>query len=199
MQPSTAAISSITGIRWRDSRSLCASVMPASARRHLRPGGAGPDRQVAREQRGQQHARQHAGDEELGDRDLGADAVDDHDDRRRDQQPQRAGAGQRADRDAVRVAAALQLGQAHLADRGAGGGARARHGGEDRAADHVDVQQPPRQRLHPRRQAAEHVVRQPGAEQDLAHPDEQRQRGQRPARRRCPRSSRPSRRRPGGC
>ena len=36
---------------------------------------------------------------------FGADAVDDHDDRRRDQQPERAGAGQRADRHALGIAA----------------------------------------------------------------------------------------------
>src|SRR3546814_2058511 len=39
---------------------------------------------------------------------------------------------------------------------------------------------------HPRRQAAEHVLGQAGAEQDLAHPDEHRQGGERPAGRRAP-------------
>ena len=36
---------------------------------------------------------------------FGADAVDDHDDRRRDQQAERAGAGERADRDVLGIAA----------------------------------------------------------------------------------------------
>jgi hypothetical protein len=51
---------------------------------------------------------------------------------------------------------------------------------------HVGMQQAPRQTLHPRRQTSEHVVGQPRAEQNLAHPDEQRQRRQRPAGRRAP-------------
>ena len=78
-------------------------------------------------------------------------------------------------------AALLQLGQGHLADGGAGGRAGARHRSKDGAAHHIGVQQPPRQGLHPGRQAAEHVLAQPGAKQDLAHPHEQGQRGERPA------------------
>ena len=93
---------------------------------------------------------------------------------RRDQQPQRAGAGQRADHHVLRVATPAQLGQRHLADGRAGGRAGARHRREDGAARHVGVQQPPGQRLHPGRQALEHVLAEPRAEQDLAHPDEQR-------------------------
>jgi hypothetical protein len=50
---------------------------------------------------------------------------------------------------------------------------RARHGGEDGAADHVGVQQAPGQPGDPRRQAAEHALAQLGAEQDFAHPHEQ--------------------------
>ena len=148
-----------------------------------------PDRpagDVEREDAGEDDARDHAADEELRDRDVGGDAVDDHDDRRRDEQAERAGAGERAERHHVGIAALGELGQAHLADRRAGRRARARDGGEDRAADDVGVQQPPGQALHPRRQALEHVLAEAGAKEDLAHPDEERQGGQRPARRRAP-------------
>ena len=145
-----------------------------------------PHHQVAREQRRQQDARHHAGDEQLGDRHVGRDAVDDHDDGRRDEQAQRAGPGQRADGDVARVAAAAQLGQGHLADGGAGGRRRARYRGKDGAADHVGVQKAPRQPGDPGRQAAEHALAQLGAKQDLAHPDEQRQGGERPAGGRAP-------------
>ena len=148
--------------------------------------GQRPDDDVAGEQQRQHQPGDHAGDEQLRDRHVGGDAVDDHDDRRRDQQPQRARARERADGHALRVAALLQFGQRHLADGRAGRRRRARHGGEDRAADDVGVQQPPGHPLEPRREALEHVLGQPRAEQDLAHPDEQRQRGQRPRGRAAP-------------
>src|SRR5690606_1190340 len=48
------------------------------------------------------------------------------------------------------------------------------------------MQQPPGQGRHPWRQPPEQLCRQPGPVKDLAHPDEQRQRGERPARRRRP-------------
>ena len=154
--------------------------------RHLFPMQERPDDDVSGKERSQQQAGYHAGDKEVRDRDVGGDAVDDHDDRRRDQQPQRARAGQRADGDGLRVAAALELGQRHLADRRAGRRRGSRDCREDRAADDVGVEQPAGHALEPRRQALEHVLREPGAEQDLSHPDEQRQRGQRPRRCRTP-------------
>ncbi len=156
------------------------------ARGHLPRVAQRPQHDVAREQRRQHQARQHAGNEQPGDRDFGRDAIDDHDDRRRDQQAQRAGAGQRAHDHGFGVATAREFGQRHLADGGAGGRAGARHRRKDGAAHHVGVQQPPGQRLHPGRQALEHVLAEPGAKQDLAHPHEQRQRGERPAAGRTP-------------
>ncbi len=145
-----------------------------------------PQHHVAREQRHQHQPRQHAGDEQPRHRDLRRDTVDDHDDRRRNQQPERARAGQRTDRDGFRVAARLQLGQRDAADGGRCGRRRAADRREDAAADHVGVQQPARQSFDPGSEAGEHVVGQARAEQDLAHPDEQRQRRHRPARARCP-------------
>ena len=61
---------------------------------YLRRSQPGPDHQVSAEQGRQQDAWQHTADKELGNRDLGGHAVDDHDDRRRDQKPQCAGAAQ---------------------------------------------------------------------------------------------------------
>ena len=145
-----------------------------------------PDDDEAHEQPGQHDARDHAGDEQPRDRLLGDGGVDDQDDRGRDQQAERAGAGQRADRHLFVVAALQQFGQRDAADRCAGGGGGAGHRGKDRAADHVDMQQPAGQFLQPRRQPLEHVVGQFGAVEDLAHPDEHRQSGEVPGIRRRP-------------
>jgi hypothetical protein len=131
-----------------------------------------PDGEVAREQAGQDDAGEDAGHEQLRDRFVHRDAVDDEDQRRRDHQPERAGARQGAHDLPLGVAAAAQLGDRHLADRSAGRGGRAADGGEDRAAHDVGVQQAPGQAREPWAQALEHVRREPGAEQDLAHPDE---------------------------
>src|SRR3546814_14368552 len=54
-----------------------------------------------------------------------------------------------------------------------GGGAGDRR--EDGATGHVHVQQAAGQPVEPGRKALEEVFREPRAEQDLAHPDEQRQ------------------------
>jgi hypothetical protein len=121
-----------------------------------------------------------AADEQLGDRNFGGDAVDDHDDRRGNQQAERAGAGQGADRDVFRVTALGQFRQGDLADGGAGGRRRARDGGENGAADDIGVKQTAGQLFQPGREALEHVFGEPGAEQDLAHPEEHRQCGQGP-------------------
>nr|CAA46093.1 hypothetical protein [Bordetella pertussis] len=146
----------------------------------------GPPGDIAHEQQRQQEAGENAGDEQLGDGDVGRHAVDDHDDGRRNQQAQGTGAGQRAEDLVLRIAAPRQFGDGHLAHRGAGGGRRAGNRGEDGAADDVGVQQPAGQPVQPRREALEQVLGQAGAEQDLAHPQEQRQGGQRPARRGAP-------------
>jgi hypothetical protein len=135
---------------------------------------------------GLRQAQQHPGDEQLGDRHVRRDRVDDHDDRRRNQQAEGASTRQRAHRDRVRIAAFLQLRQRDLADRRAGGGAGARHRREDAAADHIGVQQAAGQAVQPRRQALEQIGRQARAEQDFTHPQEERQGSQRPARGRAP-------------
>jgi hypothetical protein len=139
-----------------------------------------PNDHVAHEKDDQQQPRKYPGDEEAGDGDLGLDAVDDEDDRGRDQEPQRARPGKRPDRHALVIAAFGKLRQGHLADGHGGCRRRPRDGGEDAAADDVDVHEAPRDARHPRRKPSEHVLRQAGAKQDLAHPDEQRERGQGP-------------------
>jgi hypothetical protein len=118
-----------------------------------------PDRDIAHEQRGQQDARQDAGDEQLGDRFVHRHAVDDEDDRWRDEQPERAGAGQCADHHAGRVVAPQQFRHRHLSDGEHGGGGGAADGGEQRRAGDVDVQHAAGQRLEPWREAAEQVFR----------------------------------------
>ena len=91
------------------------------------------------------------------------------------------------------VAALLQFRQRDLGDRGAGRGRRARHRAEHAAGQHVDVHQPARQPVQPRRKAAKHFLRQSRAEQDFAHPDEQRQAPRATTTRCCPTPSSPAR------
>ena len=90
-------------------------------------------------------------------------------------------AGQRADHHPLVVPAAHQLGHRDLGDRRARRRVRPRDRREDAAADDVDVDQAPGDARQPRREPVEDVVRHPRPEQDLGHPDEQRQGGQRPA------------------
>ena len=96
--------------------------------------------------------------------------------------PSVPGARERAEDYRVVVAALLQFRQRDLGDRRAGCGRRAGDRAEDAAGEHVHVQEPARHAVEPRREPAEHLLRQVGAEQDLAHPDEQRQRRQFPRR-----------------
>src|SRR6267154_1700663 len=57
------------------------------------------DHDPGHEAAGEQKARDEAGGEQFQDRDVAEHAIDDHDVRRRDQEPERAGAGEAADRD----------------------------------------------------------------------------------------------------
>jgi hypothetical protein len=145
-----------------------------------------PEHGVAHEQGDHHDAGQNSGDEQARDRYLGHEAVDDEHDRRRDEQAEGARAGERAQDHALVIAPLAQLGDGDLADGGAGRGRRAGDGGEDAAAQDVDVHQAPGQAREPRAEAVEHVLGEARAEQDLGHPDEQRQGGQRPAAARAP-------------
>ena len=149
-------------------------------RRHARLVQQGPCDDEAHEQSGKHNSGNDAGDEQSRNRLISGGCIDDHDDRRRDQQPKRAGAGERADRHALVIAALEEFRQCNAADSGARGGRGAGHRGEYCAADDIHVQQAAGQFLQPGRKALEHVVRQFRAIEDFAHPDEHRQRGEIP-------------------
>ena len=155
-------------------------------RRHLVLVHHRPDRDVAHEQHDHEGTGKDTGREQSRDGHLGGDAIEDEGDRRGDHDPQRPGAAQRAEADARVVTALLQLRQRDAPDRRHCGRRGAARGCEDAATDHVDVQQTARQPVHPWRKPLEHFLRQLGAKQDFAHPDEQRQRRQGPARAAAP-------------
>src|SRR5690606_13332799 len=70
-----------------------------------------PGHHVAHEQPGQNNSWYHAGDEQPRDRLIRGGRIDDQDDRWRNEQSERAGAGERADRHTLVVAPLLQLWQ----------------------------------------------------------------------------------------
>ena len=141
-----------------------------------------------------QQAGQHARHEQPSDRFLHQRAVQHHDDAGRDQNAQRAARRQRAEHDPGLVAARQHLGNGDGADRGRCGDARARDGGEHRAACDVGVQQPAGQAAQQHHDATVEVAADAAAQDDLAHqqkhrhgdqdvavgvvPDDRRQRGQ---------------------
>ncbi len=151
-------------------------------RRHPVGMPQAPPADVAREQQHEQQPRQEARQEDADDGGIGGHRIHHHGDGGRDEDAQRAGRGQRAEGQALVVAAPQQFRQRHLADGGAGGGRGSRHRAEDAAAQDGGVHQPARHPVEPGPQAFEHLLAQPRAEQDLAHPDEKGQRGQLPAR-----------------
>jgi hypothetical protein len=165
---------------------LLAPVRHGFGRRHAVLVHGRPYHHIGGEHRRQQDAGADAGEEESRDRLFGRRAVDDHDDRGRNEEAEGAGAGERADGEPGVVAALLQFRQRHAPDGGGRRGGGAGNAGEQRAAEDVDMQQPAGQPARERREALEHVGGQPRAKQDLAHPDEHRQRGQVPAVHRAP-------------
>ena len=133
------------------------------------------------EQGHQQQAGQDAREKQPPDRGFGGDPVDDHRHRRRDQDAECAAGGDRARGDLVGIAALAHLGDAHLADRGAGGGTGAGHRGEKGAGAEVGHHQPAR---HLRQPAFERLVEigpRPGRRDRRAHDDEHRDRQEREA------------------
>ena len=161
----------------------------APAKAHRRIGrrralriGERPDRDVAGIEHHHQQARQKSGEENLDDGDVRLHGVDHHGDRRRDENAERARTGQRAEAHVFVIAALLQFRQGDLGNRGAGRGRRSRYRAEHAAGEHVDVHEPARQPVQPGRESAKHLLRQPRAEQDFAHPDEERQGRERPRR-----------------
>jgi hypothetical protein len=129
---------------------------------------------VEHEHAGQHEARNEARHVQPAHRGLRQEAVDDEVDARRDQNPQGAPSGQRAEDETLVIGRLLEIRQGDLADRRRRGHARPRDGGEHGTGHHVGVQQPPRQVPEPAIEGAIQSIRQPGAQQDLAHEDEQR-------------------------
>ena len=161
----------------------------APAKAHRRLGrrrafriGERPDRDVTGIEHHHQQPRQKSGEKHLNDGNVRLHGVDHHGDRRRDENAERAGAGQRTQTQVFVIAALLQFRQRNLGNRGAGRGRRSRHRTEHAAGKHVDMHEPARQPVQPGRKSTKHFLRQPRAEQDFAHPDEERQGRQRPRR-----------------
>ena len=142
-----------------------------------------PANDVGHEQPGQHKPGNDAGQEQLGDRFIDRHAIDNQCQRWRDHEPQCSRPGQRADDHIFGIAALAKLGNRHLADRRQCRGGGSGHGGKDRAAGDIGMQKSSRKPPHPGRQPAEHILGQSRSEENLAHPDEQRQRRQCPARR----------------
>ena len=127
----------------------------------------------ADEHGGDDQAGHHARDEQVQDGHVGQHAVDDHGNRRRDHQANRAGTGQGAHGHVFVVAALDQFAQGHAAHGGGGGGRRARDSCKDRATDHIDMQQAAGQALHPGCDAAKQRLGQFAEKQNITHQHKQ--------------------------
>ena len=139
-------------------------------------------RRVEREQHDQQQARSDAGEEQSPERLLGRDRVQDHRDRRRQQDAERAAGSDDACRETRRVAALAHFRNARAADRGTGCRARSRHRRKQRASEHVGNPEAPRNALHPRMHRQIQVAAGVGAADRGPLENEQRDRQQRDAR-----------------
>ena len=144
------------------------------------PGGPqrAADQHGDHEQQRQHETRQEAREVELRDRGLGQHAIDDHVDRRRDQDAERAAGGDRAEEEALVVAVAVDLLDRDRADRRGGRDRGAADRREQRAGADVGVHQPARQPGQPVRHRGVHALGDAGAQQDLAEQDEHRDRDQ---------------------
>ena len=132
-----------------------------------------PHDDEAHVERRQDDTRHEAGSEKLSDRCFREGRVDDHRDRRRDQDAQRA-AGRQGSRDETSiVAAGRELGQS---DGGHGGGRRrasARDGREDATARDIGVHETTGQPAHKGRNAVVKPCAEAGAQEDFGHQHEQ--------------------------
>ena len=103
-----------------------------------------PVNDVARKQASQHQARQNASNKKFGNRNIGRDAIHDHDDGGRNEQTKCAGTGQGAYDHVVWITSLGQLRQGHFANGGASGCRRSRYGRKDGAPSDVGVKQAPR-------------------------------------------------------
>ena len=93
----------------------------------------GSQNDIADIERGEQQARNHAGDEHLADGSLCGHGIDDGDHRGRDQDAERPAGADRSDRELRTIFALEHGGQSQHAHGGNRGTDDARHGGDDRA------------------------------------------------------------------
>jgi hypothetical protein len=123
--------------------------------------------------------RDHTRQEQPPDRGFRGDAVDDHGDRGRDQDAQRAARRDGACGHPVRIAALAHLGDAHLADGGTGGGLDPDIAENSAQAPEVGHHQPAGHAGQPAFQRLIKVRTRPGRGDGRAHDDEHRDRQQR--------------------
>ena len=123
---------------------------------------------------------QDAGDEQLGNRNLGEDAVEHEADRRRDHRPQRSGAGDDAGRQPLVVAVARHLGDGDAAHGRGGGDRRAGGGRKPRAGEVGGDREPARQSAEPHTPGAEQRRADARMVGHRAHQQEHRDRRKRP-------------------
>ena len=138
------------------------------------------------EQRDDEQARADRREVERAHRGFGDQRVDDEGDAGRDQVAERAAGGERAQNHLRVVARAVEEGEG---DRAHGGGGRDRGAGDRRehaACRDVGVQQAAGQAIEPDIERAIEPLGKAGAQQDLAHQQEQRHGDQHEARRRSP-------------
>ncbi len=143
-------------------------------RRRERRVQVAADEHVARIEGREQQSRNRASHEEVADRDVGAEPVDDHDDRGRDQRRERARGADQADGDLPVVAEAQHLRQRHQTEHDDFAAHHARHrrqdDGDDRRLNRDAAAQVAREDGH----GVEQVFRDAGALQDGGHQHEER-------------------------
>ena len=153
--------------------SRCAPARALAARAR---GGIGPHDPLHGEaqQERRENARQDAGGEQLADVGLGHHAVDHHQRRGRNEDAERAAAGDRAGRQAVRIA---ELAHGRIGDLGHGGGGGDRgaaDGAEAGAGAHRRHGEPAAQMADAGVGGAEQLLRHAGPRDEVAHQDEKR-------------------------
>ena len=136
------------------------------------------DGDIDHEDAGHQQARQHARHEEARDRFFDQRAIQHHDDRRRDEDAERA-AGRQGSEHGFWIITALQhFRDGYGADGRGGGYARSAHGGEDGARKDVGVQQAAGQPAQQNHDSAIEIVAGAAAQDEFAHQQEHRDRDQ---------------------
>ena len=132
-----------------------------------------PDR-IGGEQGNQHQGRADGGQEQPAERLLGGDRIENHGDRWRQQDTERAAGRDDAGREARRIAALAHFRDPGRADGRAGGGRGARHGGKQRAGEHIGDAEAARNALHPGVQRAIEILARRRAADGGTFQDEQR-------------------------